>query len=251
MPTLSGDRRSAYLVVADLTAGYTRGAPIINGVNLTAGLGEIVSVIGPNGAGKSTLLKAITRQIDVFSGTVQLGDEDVTRLRGDRLARRGLGYVPQVRDTFPTLTVLENLEMGGYLLPRNDVGDRIDEVMTIFPALASMRTRIAGRLSGGERKMLAIGRALMLRPRLLILDEPTANLSPAIANRVLETHVRAVAEAGTGIVLVEQRAAEALRIADWAYVLVGGSVHISARAGELLARPDIGELFLGRTEVTV
>jgi len=251
MPTSSGEGRPApHLTVAGLTAGYVRDAPIIFGIEISAGLGEIVAVVGPNGAGKSTLMKAIAGQVEVFEGRVRLGADDVTGLRGDQLARRGLGYVPQVRDVFPTLTVLENLEMGGYLLPRREVAGRVEAVIEVFPALGAMRSRIAGRLSGGERKMLAIGRVLMLRPSLMILDEPTANLSPALAHQVLETQVRAVAQAGAGVLLVEQRAAEALSIADWAHVMVAGRIDVAGAGSELLAREDVGELFLGRQHAT-
>jgi ABC-type branched-subunit amino acid transport system ATPase component len=147
---------------------------------------------------------------------------------------------------FATLTVVENLEMGGYLLPKNQLAARIDEVLDVFPALAEMRTRTASKLSGGERKMLAIARVLMLQPRVVILDEPTSNLSPALARNVLESQVKALADSGSAVLLVEQKAKEALEIGDWAYVLVAGLVHLSEPAAELLARQEIGELFLGQ-----
>jgi ABC-type branched-subunit amino acid transport system ATPase component len=234
------------LEVHDLVAGYGA-APVVHGVDVSVGAGEVATIVGPNGAGKSTLLKAITGQCEILGGSVRLEGDDVTGLRGDRLARRGIGYVPQVKDVFAALTVQDNLEMGGYLLSRRDVSERIDEVLGTFPALAQMRTRTASKLSGGERKMLAIARVLMLRPHVIILDEPTANLSPALARDVLEHQVRALAQAGSAVVLVEQRASEALAVGDWGYLLVAGRLSVSAAASELLAREDIGELFLGRS----
>jgi ABC-type branched-subunit amino acid transport system ATPase component len=245
MPISSADRPEQLLVVEGLIAGYG-GAPIVHGVDVSVGLGEIATIVGPNGAGKSTLLKAITGQVEVLGGSVSLDGALVTGLPGEQLARRGIGFVPQVKDVFATLTVVENLEMGGYLLPKNQLAARIDEVLDVFPALAEMRTRTASKLSGGERKMLAIARVLMLQPRVVILDEPTSNLSPALARNVLESQVKALADSGSAVLLVEQKAKEALEIGDWAYVLVAGLVQLSEPAAELLAREDIGELFLGQ-----
>jgi branched-chain amino acid transport system ATP-binding protein len=245
MPTSSADRPEQVLEVEGLVAGYG-GAPIVHGIDVGVGAGEIATIIGPNGAGKSTLLKAITGQIDVLAGTVSLAGAAVTGLPGEKLARRGIGFVPQTKDVFATLTVQENLEMGGYLLPRGDVVSRIAEVLDVFPALAEMRTRTANKLSGGERKMLAIGRVLMLRPKVVIFDEPTSNLSPGLARQVLEGQVRALADAGSAVLLVEQKAMEALAVSDWGYVMVAGLVHLDGPAAELRARDDIGELFLGR-----
>ncbi len=158
----------------------------------------------------------------------------------------GIGYVPQTRDVFDTLTVTENLEMGGYLVTRSEVAARIGDVLEFFPALATMRERVASKLSGGERKMLAMARVLMARPGLLILDEPTSNLSAELAKTVLREHVRRLADAGTTVLLVEQKAFEALEIADWGYVLVAGATQIEGAASDLLDRPDIKEVFLGR-----
>jgi ABC-type branched-subunit amino acid transport system ATPase component len=220
---------------------------VVHGVDVAVGPGEVATIVGPNGAGKSTLLKAITGQVQILEGSVRLGGEEVTGLRGDRLARRGVGFVPQVNDVFAALSVQDNLEMGGYLLARREVDSRVDEVLESFPALAAMRGRTASKLSGGERKMLAIGRVLMLRPKVIIFDEPTANLAPALARAVLEDQVRRLADAGSAVLLVEQRASEALAIGNWAYLLVAGLVSVSGAAAELLARPDIGELFLGRS----
>ena len=169
MPTSSADpspRPEPYLIVEKVTAGYGP-VPTITEVTVQVGRGEVVSVLGPNGAGKSTLLKAITGKLKHTTGRVRLGGEDISHLRGERLAGKGLGYVPQTNDVFDTLTVIENLEVGGYLLPRADVAAQIEKVMAIFPALSKMTGRTASKLSGGERKMVAIARALMLSPSAL------------------------------------------------------------------------------------
>ena len=159
----------------------------------------------------------------------------------------GLGFVPQTKDVFDTLTVTENLEMGGYLLPARDVRARIDEVTTVFPRLAAMLTRPAGKLSGGERKMLAMGRVLMLQPAVFLLDEPTANLAPAIARTLLEEHVSALAAGGAAVLVVEQRARAVLAISDRTYVLAGGEVRMEGTPAELAASPAFVESFLGGT----
>ena len=249
MPTSSDSsvdqRPPSHLTITDLEAGY--GAdPVISGVDLNVGLGEVVAVVGPNGAGKSTMLKAIMGQIRVSQGSVRLAGREITNSRTENLARMGVGYIPQNNEVFDTLTVAENLEMGGYLLPRSSVAERIDEVISVFPALALMRSRITHKLSGGERKMVAIGRVLMSRPSLLILDEPTSSLSPELSRMVLREHVARLARVGAAVLLVEQKAMEALEVADHAYIMVSGTTHLSDRASALLARSDIGEIFLGR-----
>jgi ABC-type branched-subunit amino acid transport system ATPase component len=179
------------------------------------------------------------------AGTITLGGESIAGLATDRIARKGVGYVPQVRDVFETLTVQENLEMGGYTLPPRRVGERIDRVLELFPALAPMHGRMAGNLSGGERKMLAMARVLMTEPSLLVLDEPTAGLAPQLAHTVLTEHVAALTRADVAVLLVEQRAREALAISDWAYLMVSGEVQLSASGREVLERPDVGAIFLG------
>jgi branched-chain amino acid transport system ATP-binding protein len=239
-------RPSAVLRLDDVAAGYGA-APIVSGVSISVGPGEVVSVIGPNGAGKSTLLKTVTGRLPVMTGTITFGDRDVTNMRGNFLARMGLGFVPQTRDVFDTLTVAENLEMGGYLLSKSQIAARADTVMSVFPALAGMQTRTASKLSGGERKMLAMARVLMLEPSVLVLDEPTSNLSPDLSRSVLRDQVRRLADAGTAVLLVEQKAFEALGVSDWAYILVAGRVEIAGPASDIVARPDIREVFLGRS----
>jgi ABC-type branched-subunit amino acid transport system ATPase component len=248
MPTLSDDvgrRPKAHLVVENLSAGYG-GAPIVNGASATVGLGEIVTLVGPNGAGKSTFLKAIVGMIPSMAGRVFLDGEDVTNMRADHLAKRGVGYVPQVRDVFDTLSVADNLEMGGYLLDRAAIPARAEAVLAIFPTLKPMLKRTASKLSGGERKMLAIARVLMLQPRLLVLDEPTSNLSSDLSTTLLVDHVQRLGDSGVAVLIVEQKALAALAISDWAYVMAAGSMKHSSNAKELLARPDLGEVFLGR-----
>ena len=240
------ERPPAALRLDDVAAGYGA-APVVSGVSISVGPGEVVSVIGPNGAGKSTLLKAVTGRLRVMAGMVTFGDRDITNMRGHLLARMGLGFVPQTKDVFDTLTVTENLEMGGYLLAKPQLAARIDKVMSTFPALADMRSRTASKLSGGERKMLAVARVLMLEPSVLVLDEPTSNLSAELSRSVLRDQVRRLADAGTAVLLVEQKAFEALGVSDWAYILVAGRIEIAGAASEILARPDIREVFLGRS----
>src|SRR5215469_1563023 len=240
------ERPQPALSLHELSTGYG-GAAIVSGVSIDVGPGEVVSVIGPNGAGKSTLLKAVTGRLQVMAGTVTFANRDVTNMQGHLLARMGLGFVPQVKDVFDTLTVTENLEMGGYLLSRSELAARIDAVMATFPALAEMSSRTASTLSGGERKMLAVARVLMLEPSVLVLDEPTSNLSQDLSRVVLRDLVRSLADAGTAVLLIEQKAFEALSVSDWAYILVAGRIEISGRASDLIARPDIREVFLGRS----
>jgi ABC-type branched-subunit amino acid transport system ATPase component len=248
MPTSTESHRpgTGYLTVRGLTAGYDA-APIINDISLTVAEGEIVTVIGPNGSGKSTLLKCLTGRLRPLAGQVHLDGHDVTAASGNALTKGGLGYVPQHNDIFPTLTVRENLEMGGYLLSKAQVGDRIDYVLQAFPALRPLLPRSGKLLSGGERKLLGIGRSLISSPKLLILDEPTAGLSPSLARGILDDHVTSLARAGVTILLVEQRAHQAMQIADWCYVLVAGRVELNDAPATLLARPDFGALFLGRS----
>jgi ABC-type branched-subunit amino acid transport system ATPase component len=247
MPTSAHDARetSAHLNIRGVTAGYG-GLPIIRDVSACVARGEVVSVIGPNGAGKSTLLKSVMALLEPMEGEITLGDIRLNGLQVEEVARCGVGYVPQVRDVFEPLTVKENLEMGGYQLPRRQVRERIEEVVVAFPQLASMLGRSSGNLSGGERKMVAIARVLMLRPSLVILDEPTAGLAPQLADRMLTDYVGRLAARDVAVLLVEQRAREALAISNFAYVMAAGVVELAAPATEILARADLGEVFLGR-----
>jgi ABC-type branched-subunit amino acid transport system ATPase component len=233
------------LRVEGVAAGYGN-VPVIRDVDVSVGDGEVVVVVGPNGAGKSTLLKTIVGILVPSAGRVWLGEREITGRPTDRIARAGVGYVPQVKDVFEPLTVRENLEMGGYTLKKREVASRIAEVEAIYPALAALRDRYAGNLSGGERKLLAMGRVLMTRPSLLVLDEPTAGLAPQLAHELLREHVARLAETGVAILLVEQHARESLAISDWAYVMASGQVQLSDAAPAVLERPDIGDIFLGR-----
>jgi branched-chain amino acid transport system ATP-binding protein len=248
MHTLSDDTPpgDAVLTVAGLAAGYSD-TPTIVDVDLTVARGEIVTIVGPNGAGKSTLLKAILGELRPMAGKIRLRDRDVTHLRADQVCRLSVGYVPQVRDTFPRLSVIENLEMGGFTLPRSAVKARIEEVLEIFPQLRELATRQGGHLSGGERKLLAMARAMMIKPGLLVLDEPTAGLSPKRADELLASHIATLSGTGVSLLMVEQRAREAMTISDRAYVMAGGRVVMTDRADVLLARPDIADVFLGRS----
>lgn len=233
-----------HLEIDRLSAGYG-GPPVVQDVSLGVARGKVAVVAGPNGAGKSTLVKAIMGQLRVSSGAVRVGGAELTNRPVEHIARHGVGYVPQHQDVFDTLTVTENLELGGYLLRKKERAARIAEVLDLFPPLARMRHRAVGKLSGGERKMVAVGRVLMLRPSVLILDEPTAGLSVPLTKELFEVHIRGLADAGTGVLVVEQKASEALRAADWGYILVSGRVEVSQPAAEILDRPDIGEVFLG------
>jgi len=244
---LSGEPTSGTTLLATgVTAGYG-GDPVIRDITVRADPGEVVSLVGANGSGKSTLLKSLVGVVRVSAGTVSVGGRDMTNRAPEDVARAGVGYVPQVDDVFAPLTVRENLEMGGYLLRSRDVRDRIDQVVAVFPRLGSMLTRPAGKLSGGERKMLAMGRVLMLEPALFLLDEPTANLAPAIARSLLEEHVRRLAQRGAAVLIVEQRARAVLAISDRTYVLAGGEVRMEGTPAELAASPAFVESFLGGT----
>jgi branched-chain amino acid transport system ATP-binding protein len=232
------------LRVVDVVAGYA-GRPVVHGVSVETAPGRIVSIVGPNGSGKSTLLKSVVGVVEVLSGSVLVNDVDVTNRRSEDIARIGVGYVPQVDDVFAPLTVRENLEMGGYLLPRSQVAPRIRKVVALFPRLGTMLTRRASKLSGGERKMLAMGRVLMLEPSVVVLDEPTANLAPAIAAQLLEQHVRMLADDGAAVLIVEQRAKAILAISDFTYVLAGGRLTISGTPDQLANDPAFVASFLG------
>jgi ABC-type branched-subunit amino acid transport system ATPase component len=227
-----------------ITAGYG-GDPVIRDITVAVAPGEVVSVVGPNGSGKSTLLKSLVGLVHVAAGSVRVGEADLTNRSTEEIARADVGYVPQVDDVFSSLSVRENLEMGGYLLRRQQVADGIERVLAIFPRLGGMLGRSAGKLSGGERKMLAMGRVLMLNPGVFLLDEPTANLAPQVASTLLSEHVRQLATGGAAVLVVEQRARAVLAISDRTYVLGGGEVRMAGTPAELAASQDFVESFLG------
>lgn len=238
------DAAGARIRAEGVTAGYG-GDPVIRGVSVHADPGQVISIVGPNGSGKSTLLKSLVGIVRVSSGRVLVGDKVVTNQPPEEVARAGVGYVPQVDDVFAPLSVRENLEMGGYLLARADVPGRIEHVLGVFPRLGTMLRRPAGKLSGGERKMLAMGRVLMLQPAVFLLDEPTANLAPAIANSLLDEHVRRLASSGAAVLIVEQRARAVLAISDRTYVLGGGELRMEGTPAELAGSPEFVTSFLG------
>lgn len=231
------------LDVQSVTAGYG-GDPIIENVSLQVRKGKITAIVGPNGAGKSTLLKAISGVVKVSSGRVVVLGEDCTNLAPEKLVRRQLAYVPQVANTFPELTVRENLEMGGYTR-RSGVSQRIDELFELFPDLQLARRRKAGALSGGQRSMLAMARALMLDPEVMLLDEPSAGLSPIFQSSLWE-QVEKVAATGVGVCVVEQNTRRSLRHAQWGYVLVLGKNRLDGPASQLLHDEEVIDLYVGR-----
>ena len=231
------------LHVEELVAGYIPEVNILNGCNIEVRSGEFVGVIGPNGAGKSTVLKAILGQCSTRSGTVTLNGENITGLKAHELVQRGVGYVPQTQNVFQSLTVSENLEMGCFLNPK--VFDtRFDYVTSLFPKLRDRADQRAGSLSGGERQMVAMGRALMMEPKLLLLDEPSAGLSPALQDEVFIQCKKINAE-GIAILMVEQNARRCLQVTDRAYVLDQGRNAYTGTGRELLADPNVIKLYLG------
>lgn len=231
------------LVAAGLVAGYVPGVDILNGCELELVQGELVGIIGPNGAGKSTLLKAMFGLVPVRSGTIELRGQDITTAKAHHLVELGVGYVPQNDNVFPSLTVQENLEMGVYQRPRDFV-PRFEEVCDLFPLLGERRRQRAGSLSGGERQMVAMGRALMMRPSVLLLDEPSAGLSPSYQDEVF-IRCRQINETGVSIVMVEQNARRCLQICHRAFVLDQGRNAYSGTGDELLTDPKVIELYLG------
>lgn len=227
----------------DLHAGYLPGINILNGCSLTAFDGELIGIIGPNGAGKSTLLKAIFGQVNVRSGSIMLNGEDITGLKANKLVEKGVAFVPQTNNVFPSLSIEENLEMGVFQNPKK-FDERFEFVTSIFPDLGTRRAQKAGSLSGGERQMVAMGRALMVDPSVLLLDEPSAGLSPVRQDEAF-LRVREVNKAGVTVVMVEQNARRCLQICDRAYVLDQGKDAHTGTGRELLTDPKMIKLYLG------
>ncbi len=231
------------LAVEQLRAGYSE-TEIVHGVDLAVDRGEIVTIIGPNGSGKSTLMKSLVGIVPTAAGSIWFDGRRIENLRADRRIPLGICYVPQVDNIFPNLTVLENLEMGGFLRTAG-VQRRIAEMFDLFPDLAQKRGAPAGALSGGQRQMCAIARALMLEPRLLLLDEPSAGLSPRLASTVFDT-VSRINATGVAILMIEHRTKQALAISHRGYVLAMGRVRMQAPGPELAADAQVGRLYLGR-----
>jgi branched-chain amino acid transport system ATP-binding protein len=229
--------------VQDLTAGYLPGVNILNNCSLTARQGELIGIIGPNGAGKSTLLKAIFGQVKIRGGSISLNGEDITGLRANKLVARGVGYVPQNNNVFPSLTIEENLQMGLYQNPRI-YAERLEFVSSIFSELTPRLKQRAGSLSGGERQMVAMSRALMMEPHVLLLDEPSAGLSPVRQDEAF-IRVSEINKAGVTTIMVEQNARRCLQICDRGYVLDQGTDAYTGAGRDLLHDPKVISLYLG------
>jgi branched-chain amino acid transport system ATP-binding protein len=231
------------LDMQDIRGGYTE-ADILNGVSLQVEAGEVVCIIGANGAGKSTAMKAVFGLVRIRGGSISFKGEDITGLAADRIVRRGICYVPQTENVFPTLTVDENLDMGAFIREDDGAAQKQRIYEELFPPLKEKRRLPAGSLSGGQRQMVAMGRALMLEPSLLLLDEPTAGLSPLYMDQIFEI-VKAVNATGVAILMVEQNARQALGIADRGYVLSTGRNRFEDTGPNLLANREVAEMFLG------
>ncbi len=234
---------NAILQVENVHAGYIKDVDILQGINMTVQAGELVTIIGPNGAGKSTLAKTVFGLLNPNQGSIIFNGQNIAGLKPDEIVQRGMGYVPQITNVFKSLTIDENLEMGAFV-KNVSLKSLKQEMYDRFPALIAKRTQSAGTLSGGERQQLAMAKALMLRPQLLILDEPSAALSPIMVANVFE-QIKQVQAEGTAILLVEQNAKQALQMSDRGYVLEAGRDKYEGRGIDLLNDPKVGELYLG------
>lgn len=230
------------LQVEGVRVGYQE-ADILHGVNLSLEEGQIVSVIGPNGAGKSTLLKTIFGLLQPGNGKISFKGEDITGLRPEKIVQKGISYVPQVENVFPNLSVQENLEMGAFIRS-DDFSHKYKEIYELFPVLEEKRKQKVGHLSGGQRQMVAMGRALMLDPEIILLDEPSAGLAPLLVSNIFEM-IKEINSNGISIIIVEQNAKKALEMADHGYVLAMGENVLDDTGAALLANEDIGRLYLG------
>ena len=227
----------------NVVSGYGE-MEILHGVSIHVDQGEIVSIIGPNGAGKSTLVKTVFGLLTTWEGNITFTDEDITGLSPEQIVRKGMCYVPQVDNTFSSLTVQENLEMGAYIRD-DDYRSRIEEIYELFPDIEDRRSTKVSKLSGGMRQMVALGRALMLDPQMLLLDEPSAGLAPLVVDMIFD-RIKAINEQGVTLLIIEQNARKALENSDRGYVLVDGKNRLDGPGPELLADEQIGELFLGK-----
>ena len=230
------------LVGTAMTGGYG-GADILKGCTIAVEAGEIAVIVGPNGAGKSTAMKAMFGMLDLRAGTVLLNGDDISDLPPQQRVRRGMGFVPQTQNVFTSMTVEENLQMGGFIRG-DDFSDTIEEIYRLFPVLREKRAQPAGELSGGQRQQVAVGRALMTQPKVLMLDEPTAGVSPIVMGELFDRIID-VAQTGIAILMVEQNAKQALQIADRGYVLVQGENRYTDSGAALLANSDVRRAFLG------
>jgi branched-chain amino acid transport system ATP-binding protein len=226
-----------------MTGGYGKGPDILHDCTISVEKGQIAVIVGPNGAGKSTAMKAVFGMLDVRAGRVVLDGEDITGLSPQDRVRKGMGFVPQVRNIFPSMTVEENLEMGAFIR-EDDIRTTMEQVYDLFPILRDKRRQAAGELSGGQRQQVAVGRALMTQPKLLMLDEPTAGVSPIVMDELFDRIIE-VSRTGIPILMVEQNAKQALEIADQGYVLVQGRNAHTGSGKELLSNPEVRQSFLG------
>ena len=232
-----------FLIGENMTGGYGSGADILHGCTLAVEKGEIAVIVGPNGAGKSTAMKAVFGMLNLREGAVRLNGEDITKLTPQARVGKGMGFVPQTSNIFTSLTVEENLEMGAFIR-RDDFADTMAQVYELFPILKEKRLQAAGELSGGQRQQVAVGRALMTQPKVLMLDEPTAGVSPIVMDELFDRIIE-VARTGIPILMVEQNARQALAIADKGYVLVQGRNRFTDTGAALLADPEVRKSFLG------
>ena len=230
------------LKAENITAGYGE-LDILQDVHIQVESGTIVTIIGPNGAGKSTFLKTVFGILKPREGKVVLNDEDITALNPDKVARKGMSYVPQVENVFPTLTIQENLEMGAFIRD-DDYSKRLEEIYELFPVLKGRKKHKAGHLSGGQRQMVAMGRALMVDPQVLLLDEPSAGMAPIIVADIFEK-ITEINETGVSMIIVEQNARDALKMAHHGYVLAMGKNVLDDAGDALLANEEVGRLYLG------
>ena len=232
-----------FLIGKGMTGGYGTGADILHDCTIAVNLGEIAVIVGPNGAGKSTAMKAIFGMLDIHKGAIRLDGEDITDMSPQDRVAKGMAFVPQTSNIFTSLTVEENLEMGAFLR-RDDINVTMEQIFDLFPILRDKRKQAAGELSGGQRQQVAVGRALMTQPKVLMLDEPTAGVSPIVMDELFDRIIE-VARTGISILMVEQNARQALAIADKGYVLVQGANRFTGTGADLLADPDVRKSFLG------
>jgi branched-chain amino acid transport system ATP-binding protein len=233
----------AYFEGENMTGGYGNGPNIINSCSVKVERGEIVSILGPNGAGKSTAMKAMLGLLNLKSGSIKIDGKDITKLSPQDRVKEGISFVPQTKNVFAGMTVEENLEMGAFLV-LDDYRSIIDEIYSLFPILREKRNQLVGELSGGQRQQVALGRALMIRPSVLMLDEPTAGVSPIVMDELFD-HIVKVKRTNVAILMVEQNAKQALNISDRGYVLVTGENRYSGTGQELLNNPEVRKSFLG------
>ncbi len=242
-PVTKAGGAGPFLIGDGMTGGYGRGADILHDCTIAVDTGEIAVIVGPNGAGKSTAMKAVFGMLNIHTGAVRLNGEDITRLSPQDRVRKGMGFVPQTSNIFTSMTVEENLEMGAFIR-NDDIRETMEQVYDLFPILREKRRQNAGELSGGQRQQVAVGRALMTKPSVLMLDEPTAGVSPIVMDELFDRIIE-VARTGISILMVEQNARQALAIADKGYVLVQGRNAFTGTGQELLADPEVRKSFLG------